>query len=69
VFTGSGPVLAATFSPDSRHLLIARPDGSIEMTPSCAPDDVLAQARAHVFRDLPDADHAAFAMTPPGTPR
>ena len=58
------PATAATVSPDSRYVLIARSSGVVVQSASRTPDDALARARAHVFRPLPDADRASFAMNP-----
>ena len=58
------PARAATVSPDSRYVLIGRSSGVVEQSASRTPDDALARARAHVFRPLPDADRASFAMNP-----
>jgi hypothetical protein len=62
LFADTAPCVCATFSPDARHVLLARADGSIEVSPSRATEDVVARARRHVFRPLTREDRASFAM-------
>ena len=54
--------VAATFSPDALHLLTARPDGTIDLSASRDPADVLTRARRHVFRELRPDDRASFDL-------
>jgi WD40 repeat protein len=54
--------IAATFSPDATRILAARPDGTIDESPSRAAADVLARARRFVFRELSPEDLAAFDL-------
>jgi hypothetical protein len=68
LFTGTTPVVAAAFSPDSRRLLLAGPGGTIELTPDRTAEAVLARARDHVFRPLPLRDRVSFALGSPAPP-
>ncbi len=54
--------VAATFSPDALHLLTARPDGTIDLSASRDPADVLTRTRRHVFRELGPDDRASFDL-------
>ncbi len=64
LFLDTEPCVAAAFSPDSRQLMFARADGTIEISPLRTAADVLTRARNHVFRPLTDADRASFALHP-----
>jgi WD domain, G-beta repeat len=62
LFVDPVPCVRATFSPDSRHVLSARADGSIDVSPARATDDVVERARQHVFRPLGADDRRTFAL-------
>jgi hypothetical protein len=53
LFVDTTPCVAATFSADAMHLLFARADGTIEVSPQRAAAHVLERARRHVYRRSP----------------
>ena len=62
LFVDTVSCVTATFSPDCRHVLFARADGTIELSPSRAKEDVIARARRHAIRPLSPKDRASFAL-------
>jgi WD40 repeat protein len=64
LFLDTEPCVAATFSPDSQQVMLARADGTIVVSPLRTAADVLTRARSHVFRPLKDEDRASFALHP-----
>jgi hypothetical protein len=64
LFSDTAVCTAATFTFDSNHLILPRPDGAVVESPARHRDEVLARARRFVFRTATNEERGAFALPP-----